>query len=220
LVNNAGVMATPRRTSADGFELQLATNHLGHFALTGSLLPLLARGTFVGGPARVVTVSSLVSRVGRLNRADLMLRTGYTPYRAYSQSKLANLLFMAELQRRADAVAAPVASLASHPGFAATRLTSVGPAMTGNRLMAQVLGVVTRLFAQPAEHGAWPSLRAGTDPSAQGGEFYGPGRFGGARGRPVRIAPAARAVNPEDAAWLWERSVELTGVDYAELTPR
>lgn len=217
LVNNAGVMAIPRRISADGFELQLATNHLGPFALTGLLLPLLLRGEQVGGPARVVTVSSLVHRTGRLNRADLMLGNGYTPYRAYGQSKLANLLFMTELQRRADAAGVRLTSLAAHPGYAATNLQSVGPSMSGNRLLGRAMAVANRLAAQPAEQGAWPTLRAATDLDARGGEFFGPGRYGGSRGRPVRAPMSPQAGNTADAAWLWQRSVALTGVDYPDL---
>jgi NAD(P)-dependent dehydrogenase (short-subunit alcohol dehydrogenase family) len=218
LVNNAGVMATPARASRDGFELQLATNHLGPFALTGLLLPLLLRGRTGDGPPRVVTVSSLMHRSGRLNRADLMLGTGYTPYRAYSRSKLANLLFMTELQRRADAAGVRLASLAAHPGYAATNLQAVGPAMTGNRWLALAMTVGNRLLAQSPEQGAWPSLRAATDPGARGGDFFGPGRYGGLRGRPVRVPLAVQATKADDAAWLWERSVELTRVAYPELS--
>lgn len=218
LVNNAGVMAVPPRTSADGFELQLATNHLGPFALTGLLLPLLLRGDLAAGPARVVTVSSLMHRAGRLNRADLMLRSGYSPNRAYSQSKLANLLFMTELQRRADATGARLASLASHPGYADTNLQTVGPQMRGNRWLARAMVLGNRLLAQSAEQGAWPSLRAATDPGARGGDFFGPGRYGGTRGRPVRAQMSAAARDTDDAAWLWDRSVQLTGVGYAELS--
>jgi NAD(P)-dependent dehydrogenase (short-subunit alcohol dehydrogenase family) len=231
LVNNAGVMAIPRRTSTDGFELQLATNHLGPFALTGLLLPLLLRphagaaessaessGEDAHPVPRVVTVSSLMHRSGRLNRDDLMLARGYSPFQAYSRSKLANLLFMSELQRRADAAGVRLASLAAHPGYAATNLQTVDPAIMGARWMARAMTLGNRLFAQSAEHGAWPSLRAATDPGARGGEFYGPGRYGGTRGRPVRTTVSSQAAGTADAAWLWDRSVELTGVDYRALS--
>lgn len=217
LVNNAGVMALPQRTTADGFELQLATNHLGPFALTGRLLPLLLAGEPSCGVPRVVTVSSLMHRTGRLFRDDLMLGNGYSPYRAYSQSKLANLLFTLQLQRRIDATGARLAALACHPGYAATNLQTVGPVMAGQRFTGWVMSLGNRVIAQSAERGAWPSLRAATDPGARGGEFFGPAGFGGTRGRPVRVSRSARAQDPDAAAWLWERSVELTGVDYHEL---
>jgi NAD(P)-dependent dehydrogenase (short-subunit alcohol dehydrogenase family) len=219
LVNNAGVTAIPAGTSADGYELQLATNHLGPFALTGLLLPLLILGAPESGQPRVVTVSSLVHRSGRLDRDDLMLERGYTPFRSYCRSKLANLLFMLQLQRRLASAGAPVASLACHPGYAATNLQPAGPALPGHRWIARAMSLGNRLFAQSAEQGAWPSLRAATDPDACGGEFFGPGGYGGTRGRPIRVSMSARAADPDDAAWLWDRSVELTGVDYHELTP-
>jgi len=222
LVNNAGVMATPRRTTADGFELQLGTNHLGHFALTGLLLPRLLAGSMPAGPtpdgpARVVTVSSALHRRGRLDRDDLMLERGYTPYRAYGQSKLANLLFALELQRRADAAGAPLASLAAHPGYAATNLQTTGPRMAGSRVREQVSRLMNAVLAQPAEHGAWPTLRAATDPAATGAEYFGPGGPGEMRGAPVRVGMSAQAADPDDAQWLWNRSQELTGVRYDAL---
>jgi NAD(P)-dependent dehydrogenase (short-subunit alcohol dehydrogenase family) len=217
LVNNAGVMAIPARRTADGFEMQFGTNHLGHFALTGLLLPLLLRGSVLGGPARVVTVSSMLHRRGRLHRDDLMADGWYSPFRVYSQSKLANLLFAFELQRRAEAVGASLASLASHPGYAATNLQAVGPQMSGSELQRRISGLGNRLFAQPAAQGAWPSLRAAADPAARGGEFYGPGGFAEQRGNPRQVGSSSQARDSADAAWLWDRSVELTGVDFAAL---
>jgi NAD(P)-dependent dehydrogenase (short-subunit alcohol dehydrogenase family) len=219
LVNNAGVMAIPRRTTADGFEMQLGTNHLGHFALTGLLLPgLTAAGrsgvAVLGGPARVVSVSSQLHRRGRLNREDLMGERVYRPWSAYGQSKLANLLFMRELHRRLEAAGLPVASLAAHPGYAATNLQTVGPQMEGSRLKESLNGLANRLLAQPAAHGAWPSLRAAGDPDAVSGQYYGPGGLGEQRGHPKAVDMSAQAKNADDARWLWERSVELTGVDY------
>jgi NAD(P)-dependent dehydrogenase (short-subunit alcohol dehydrogenase family) len=224
LVNNAGVMAVPRRTTADGFELQFGTNHLGHFALTGLLLPALLRGSVLGGPARVVTVSSGLHRIGRLDRTDLMGERRYRRWGAYGQAKLANLLFTYELQHRAAAAGAPLAALAAHPGYAATNLQHVAPDMGASGLRAR-LGHVTadlgnRLLAQPAAHGAWPSLRAAGDPTARGGEFYGPGGFAEQRGHPRVVSPAATALDTDDARWLWERSIELTGVRFAELAPQ
>jgi NAD(P)-dependent dehydrogenase (short-subunit alcohol dehydrogenase family) len=231
LVNNAGVMATPRRTTADGFELQLGTNHLGHFALTGLALPALLRGSVLGGPARVVTVSSMLHRIGRVNRDDLMGERSYRPWRAYGQAKLANLLFTYELQRRAEASSgagrvgsAGLASLAAHPGFAATDLVNVAPRMRGQswrgRVEGALTGRITPLLAQPAASGAWPSLRAAGDAAARGGQFYGPGGFAEQRGNPIVVKPASSALDLEAARWLWERSAELTKVDFAALDPR
>jgi NAD(P)-dependent dehydrogenase (short-subunit alcohol dehydrogenase family) len=220
LVNNAGVMAIPRRETADGFEMQLGTNHLGHFALTGLLLGTLLKGAMAGGAPRVVTVSSGVHRAGSLHRDDLMLARGYGAWTAYNQSKLANLLFAYEFQRRLDAAGLPLLSVAAHPGYAATNLQGVGPAMAGSRLGAAVMRLGNALLAQSAEHGAWPSLRAATDPGVRGGEYYGPRGLGEQRGRPKRVGSSAASRNEADAAWLWERSAELTGVTYEELKPR
>jgi NAD(P)-dependent dehydrogenase (short-subunit alcohol dehydrogenase family) len=222
LINNAGVMAIPRRLSPDGVELQLATNHLGHFALTGLLLPAMVsaspdRRAVAGGPPRVVTLSSFVHRAGRLRVDDLMLERDYTPWKAYFQSKLANLLFMRELWRRADAAGVRLTSVGAHPGYAATNLHTAGPAMTGNSLLGRVLDVSARTFAQSADQGAWPALRAASDPDARGGEYFGPGGFAEQRGAPKRVGMARRAHDPVAAAWLWERSVELTGVTYSVL---
>jgi NAD(P)-dependent dehydrogenase (short-subunit alcohol dehydrogenase family) len=217
LVNNAGVMATPQQRTADGFELQFGTNHLGHFALTGLLLTALQAGSLRGGPARVVTVSSVLHRRGRLDRDDLMGERSYSPWRAYGQSKLANLLFMRELQRRLDAGGVRLLSLAAHPGYAATNLQLAGPRMRGSRAREVVSRIGNALLAQPAERGAWPTLRAATDPGARGGEYYGPGGLAGQRGNPVLVGMTAQAMDVDDAAWLWERSAQLTGVDYRAL---
>ena len=227
LVNNAGVMALPHRRTADGFEMQLGTNHLGHFALTGLLLPALLPsapgGAELGGgapdPARVVTVSSFMHRTGRLRHHDLMHEKRYGKWSAYGQSKLANLLFTAELQRRADLAGLPLLSVAAHPGYASTNLQAAGPRMAGNRLGERFGALGNRLFAQPAEAGAWPTLRAATDPDAGPGDFYGPGALGGTRGAPVRSSRSRAALNPADAAWLWDRSAELTGVGFGALSP-
>jgi NAD(P)-dependent dehydrogenase (short-subunit alcohol dehydrogenase family) len=220
LVNNAGVMAVPRRATADGFELQFGTNHLGHFALTGLLQPALLRGSVLGGPARVVTVSSMLHRRGRLNRDDLMGERSYRRWRAYGQAKLANLLFTYELQRRADRAGPALAALAAHPGYADTNLQQVAPSLSGGlrgRVESGFSALGNRLFAQPAAQGAWPSLRAAGDPEARGGEFYGPGGFAEQRGHPKVVTASAAARDEDDARWLWERSVELTAVTYTEL---
>jgi NAD(P)-dependent dehydrogenase (short-subunit alcohol dehydrogenase family) len=219
LVNNAGIMAIPRRTTAQGFEMQLGTNHLGHFALTGLLLPALlasgASGGVGGGPARVVTVSSAAHRMGRLDRDDLMGERRYRPWGAYGQSKLANLLFMRELRRRAEAASVPLLSLAAHPGYAATNLQAVGPQMSGSRLGSLLTRVGNGVFAQSAQAGAWPTLRAAGDPAARSGDYFGPGGFAEQRGHPVAVGMTAAARDDDAAAWLWQRSAELTGVDPA-----
>ena len=213
LVNNAGVMALPRRqVSADGFELQLATNHLGHFALTGLLLPALA-----AAPARVVTVSSNAHRMGSIDRDDLHSERRYRPWPAYGQSKLANLLFTMQLQRLADRAALGITSVAAHPGFAATNLFGSGLGVAGG-VIGTVIGAATKVLGQPARMGAWPSLYAATMPDVRGAEYFGPNAFGGWRGHPERTTAAPSAYDPDAAAWLWQRSIELTGVTYDALT--
>jgi NAD(P)-dependent dehydrogenase (short-subunit alcohol dehydrogenase family) len=210
LVNNAGVMAPPRRETADGFELQLGTNHLGHFALTGLLLDRLKQT----GDPRVVTVSSGAHRMGRMDFDDLMGERNYDAYRRYGQSKLANLLFMLELQRRADAAGLSLRSMAAHPGYAATNLQTTGPS-TGHwwrpdNLLYKITNVV---IAQSDAAGAQPSLRAATD-DLPGGTYLGPSGPGEMRGHPVVVDMAGRARKPDDGRRLWELSTELTGVDY------
>lgn len=213
LVNNAGVMALPtRRVSADGFEMQLATNHLGHFALTGLLLPALS-----AGPSRVVTVSSNAHRMGRIELDDLQGERSYRPWTAYGQSKLANLLFTMELQRRADRAAADITSVAAHPGFSATNLTAAGPG-SGGPIVRRLGDMASTLFGQPAQMGAWPSLYAASMPDVRGAEYFGPGAFGGWRGHPERTTAGPAAYDPDVAAQLWARSVDLTGVTYDALT--
>ena len=210
LVNNAGVMALPRReTTVDGFERQLATNHLGHFALTGLLLPAL-----LSGPSRVVTVSSMAHRMGRIALDDLQSEREYSSWKAYGQSKLANLLFTMELQRRADASGADLVSVAAHPGWSATNLVLAGPGTGRPRWLSTVMDAGNRLVAQSAAAGAWPTLFAATDPGVRGAEFFGPGSLGGTRGHPARTVARGPAYDPDVAAALWERSSQLTGVAY------
>jgi NAD(P)-dependent dehydrogenase (short-subunit alcohol dehydrogenase family) len=210
LVNNAGVMALPRReTTVDGFERQLGTNHLGHFALTGLLLPAL-----LGGASRVVTVSSTAHRRGRIALDDLQSERGYRPWAAYGQSKLANLLFTMELQRRSDAAGADLVSVAAHPGVSATNLVLAGPGSGRPSWLSAVLDAGSRLLSQSAEAGAWPSLYAATAPGVRGAEFFGPAGLRGARGYPVRAVARPSAYDPDLAADLWRRSSELTEVTY------
>jgi NAD(P)-dependent dehydrogenase (short-subunit alcohol dehydrogenase family) len=213
LINNAGVMALPYRRTADGFEMQLGTNHLGHFALTGLLLgPLLATAG-----ARVVTVSSVAHQIGWIRFDDLQSTRRYKKWLAYGQSKLANLLFTFELQRRLDARRRELLALAAHPGYADTNLQSVGPQMSGSRLGERITALGNRTLAQSAQMGALPTLYAATVEGLGGGEFYGPDGMRGMKGYPRRVRAADRAYDRDTARRLWKRSVALTGVDYGAL---
>jgi len=213
LCNNAGVMALPRCETADGFEMQLGTNHLGHFALTGLLIERL----LATPGARVVTTSSTMHKVGRINFADLQSQRRYRKWEAYAQSKLANLLFAYELQRRLAARNADVLSVACHPGYAATNLQLVGPRMEGSALGERLMVYANQLFSQSAELGALPSVRAATAPDVRGGEYYGPGRLFETRGAPVRVTSSARSHDARAAARLWDVSSKLTGVRFEAL---
>lgn len=207
LINNAGVMAPPRRLTADGFESQLGTNHLGHFALTGLLLDRLG-----AAPApRVVTVSSGAHRIGTMRFEDLMWERGYNNWRAYGQSKLANLLFCFALARRAAAADSPLRSLAAHPGYAATNLQFAGPARFYEKA---VMAVTNHVIAQSAEMGALPSLYAAVA-DVPSGSFIGPDGFLEQRGHPKVVTAAGRAYNEADQVRLWELSEQLTGVTFA-----
>ncbi len=210
LVNNAGVMAIPHRRTADGFEMQIGTNHLGHFALTGLLLPLL----LAAAHPRVVTVSSTAHRSGRIDFDDLDSERRYGKWQAYSQSTLANLLFMRELQRRADAAAAGLTSVAAHPGYTATNLQQVGPRMSGNRVMGALMALGNRVIGQSEAMGALPSLYAATAPDVQGGDYYGPDRLFETRGHPTRVGMSAAGRDDAAAGRLWEVSEQRTGVVY------
>jgi len=206
LINNAGVMMTPYARTEDGFELQFGTNHLGHFALTGLLLDHLAQSP---AGARVVTVSSLMHRRGSINFDDLMGEHGYSRTAAYGRSKLANLLFAYELQRRLASAEAPVISLAAHPGYATTDLTRNMPSLlrAGSR-------AAEPFIAQSPAMGALPLLRAATDPKAAGGQYYGPGNLLETKGNPKLVKSSARSYDQELAGQLWQTSEKLTGVSY------
>jgi NAD(P)-dependent dehydrogenase (short-subunit alcohol dehydrogenase family) len=206
LVNNAGIMMTPKRQTADGFELQFGTNHLGHFALTGLLLSRLAQGT----DPRVVTLSSLEHKAGHLHFDDLELTSGYAPRKAYRQSKLANATFGVELDRRLRAAGSPVKSLIAHPGYSATNRQSTGP--TG--IMKSVMAVSNKLIAQPADMGALPTLYAATADGVESGDYYGPDGIGELRGHPTKVKVIAEGRDPEAGRRLWEISEKLTGVTY------
>jgi NAD(P)-dependent dehydrogenase (short-subunit alcohol dehydrogenase family) len=208
LVNNAGVMWTPLGRTADGFELQLGTNHLGHFALTGLLLDSL----LAAPAARVVTVSSVGHRIrAGINFDDLQWTKSYDRVAAYGQAKLANLLFTYELQRRLTAIGATASALAAHPGVAATELARNSPAW-----IQASMRVFAPLLQTPAM-GALPTLRAATDPAATGGQYYGPGGLGEARGNPVVVASSAQSHDAALQARLWAVSEDLTDVHVAAL---
>ena len=205
LVNNAGVMALPYGRTVDGFERQFGTNHLGHFALTGLLLPaLLARPG-----ARVVTVSSMAHKAGRRSFDDLNGERRYSRWAAYAQTKLANLVFATELNRRLGA--APLLSLAAHPGFAATHLQTTTSRQ--NRSAGARLVELSRVAAQSSAEGALPLLYAATASDVKGGALYGP-RLLEYRGAPVRVRTNRKALDPEVGRRLWAASEQLTGVTY------
>lgn len=209
LINNAGVMTPPERLeTSDGFELQFATNYLGHFALTAHLLPLLKAGR----NPRVVTVGSIASRWGAINFDDLQGRRGYRPTQAYAQSKLACEMFALELSRRSDAAGWGIQSMGAHPGLSRTGLLYNAPGRP--RLAMFVLRRILRLMYQSAAQGALPTLFAATDPAARAGAYYGPDRLGGARGYPAEQKSPAQALDNSVAARLWETSLQLANVTF------
>lgn len=217
LINNAGVMAPPKRLeTADGFELQFGTNVLGHFALTGLLLPALEQAARQsGGRSRIVTIASIAHKRGQIHFSDLQSVQGYSPMRAYQQSKLANLMLAFELDRRLRAAGLPVVSVAAHPGVAQTPLFSKADYGAVEKAARGLLGRVIGLFLNSAAEGALPTLYAATSPDAEAGGYYGPQGLGEMRGR--RIGPAQVAQQARDeaaAAELWGRAESLTGVRY------
>jgi NAD(P)-dependent dehydrogenase (short-subunit alcohol dehydrogenase family) len=202
LVNNAGVMAVPERRTEDGFEMQIGTNHLGHFALTNLLLPQITD--------RVVTVASGAHRAGSIRLDDLNWEQGsYHRWRAYGQSKLANLLFTSELQRRLDAAGSNVRTVAAHPGWAATNLQN----RTENRLQNAVMAIGNKVVAQSDEMGALPTLYAATQ-DLPGNSYVGPDGFQEQRGHPTLVGRSGAARDTETAEKLWTLSEELTGVAF------
>jgi NAD(P)-dependent dehydrogenase (short-subunit alcohol dehydrogenase family) len=206
LINNAGVMYTPRQSTADGFELQFGTNHLGHFALTGLLLDHLLP---VPG-SRVVTVSSTGHRIrAAIHFDDLQWERSYSRVAAYGQAKLANLMFTYELQRRLAALGTTVA-VAAHPGVSNTELTRNAPAA----LRVVAASWIAPLLTQEAVMGALPTLRAATDPAVLGGQYYGPGGRGEVRGYPRLVTSSAASYDQSVQQRLWDVSEELTGVAY------
>jgi len=208
LINNAGVMAPPRRETADGFELQLGTNLLGHFALTGRVIGLMEGRT----DARVVTLSSNAHKMGKINLDDLQSTRGYMRWRAYGQSKLGDLIFALELDRRLRTRGSTIKSLAAHPGYAATNLQTAAPPLL-DRLVMRAANVVV---AQSAEMGALPTLFAATEPDLEGGSYFGPDGIGEFRGHPKPVNPSGAARDELVAQRLWDACEELTGVPFDE----
>ncbi|WP_436901727.1 oxidoreductase [Halovenus halobia] len=211
LCNNAGVMAIPRQETEDGFEMQFGVNHLGHFALTGLLLDTLES---TSGQARVVTHSSGAHERGRIDFDDLHSEDSYAKWGAYGQSKLANLLFAYELDRRLNDAGSNVLSTACHPGYADTNLQRRGPEQSGSRLRLAGMKLANFVLAQSAEAGALPLLYAATDESIEGGEYVGPGGFVNMRGTPEIQQSNERSRDEETAERLWTVSEEQTGVKY------
>jgi NAD(P)-dependent dehydrogenase (short-subunit alcohol dehydrogenase family) len=211
LINNAGLMATPHQHTAQGHEMQFGVNHLGHFALTGRLLPALLDSE----AARVVSISSQAHRFGQMNFDDINSEQRYSPWKAYGQSKLANLLFTRGLQQRLTDADEQAIAVAAHPGGANTNLGHENPGGVLNSAMHAARPVMEKLFTQSAEMGALPTLRAATDPDVQGGDYFGPGGLGEQRGYPKKVAMSSRARDEVTARRLWTVSEELTGVNYA-----
>lgn len=210
LINNAGIMALPRRRiTEDGFEAQFGTNHLGHFALTGRLMPSL----LASSAGRIVTVSSIAHRGGKIRFHDPQWKLGYTPWPAYRQSKLANLLFGLELERRLEKHGGNTISVVAHPGVAQTNLFASGPGSI-SIVMRKIYDWVLKFIAQSDEQGALPSLYAATSSETVGGNFYGPDGFQQLKGFPVEVKAQRQAYNTKLAERLWNLSEELTGVRY------
>ncbi|MFJ9126817.1 oxidoreductase [Streptomyces sp. NPDC102340] len=212
LVNNAGVMALPYGRTADGFETQFGVNHLGHFALTGLLLP----GLLAAPAPRVVSVSSGLHALANIDIADLNSERKYGRWVAYGRSKTANLLFVHELARQVEAAGAGLVAAAAHPGYAATELQARSAQMEGRKGMERFFEVGNRFFGQPAEAGALPTLRAATAPDVRPDDFYGP-RVMMWRGAPVKSWRASWTVNDAAGERLWAASEQLTGVDFKTL---
>lgn len=205
LINNAGVMVPPYQKTKDGFEMQFGTNHLGHFALTGLLLPLLKKTS----NSRVVTLSSIAHRGARIFFDNLDGTKGYKAMKFYGQSKLANLLFAKELDHRLKQTGMATKSIACHPGISSTNLFKIG-----NKDAPGYVKALMKLFLQPAEKGALPTLYAATETSLNGGEYIGPDGRGNRKGNPAIETPRPGVYNPETMKKLWEVSEKLTGVTY------
>ena len=208
LVNNAGIMMNPYQLTEDGFESQFGINHLGHFALTGLLMPAL-----LSTPnARIVNVSSGAHSMGTMDFDNLMFEGGknYTRVASYGRSKLANLLFTKGLQARLTKISSDTIATSAHPGWASTNLGKQSHPLAG-----AIISIFGKLLAQSAAMGALPTLRALLDPTAQGGDYYGPNGFRESRGYPIKVGSSQNAQNPKLADQLWVASEELTGISYS-----
>lgn len=211
LMNNAGVMALPLRRTKAGFEMQFGTNHLGHFALTGLLLPALLRAP----EPRVVNVSSTGHRFGSMRWDDLNWeKRRYSKWRAYGQTKLANLLFSGELQRRATTAGTALTVASAHPGYAATNLSSAGPEMAGNAVMLKMSHLSDRFIGQSDAMGALPQLYAATMPDVRPDDYFGPDGLAEQRGYPKRVGRSSAASDPTAGSRLWKESEKMTGISY------
>ncbi len=205
LINNAGIMQTPHQLTADGFEMQLGTNHLGHFLWTALLFDLVEKAE-----GRVVTVSSVAHKFGKINFNDLMSENSYSATDAYCQSKLANLMFAMDLHRKLHASNSKVLSIACHPGYSATNLQSTGP--TG--LLNLSYKFLNKIVAQPMEKGAIPTVLAAAGNEAKAGGYYGPQLFSEARGRVSDATVMSKALDEQTASRLWKESEQLTGISW------
>lgn len=210
LVNNAGLMATPNQRTSQGFEMQFGVNHLGHFALTGRLLDML----LATESSRIVSISSQGHRAGKLDFDDLNSEKKYSAWQAYFQSKLANLVFTNELQRRLAAADADVIAVAAHPGASSTNLGHESAGGVLSTMMGKMRPVMNKLMTQSAAMGALPTLRAATDPDVIGGDYFGPGGFLEMKGHPEKVGMSDRALDEDSARRLWELSQTMTDVIY------
>jgi len=214
LINNAGIMFPPKPSKTkDGFELQMGTNHIGHFAWTATLWPLLVKSK-----SRIVTVSSVMhAAAGGVDLRTFTPEGSPRPYRRtkeYAESKVANLLFATELDRRVKAAGIDVVSVAAHPGYASTNITKTGPSIGGGSLQAMGMHQISKIIAQSAAAGSWPLLMAATDPSLTGGEYVGPNGPGGWRGRPKLVGMSRTARDTDLATALWAASEGAAGVEF------
>ena len=214
LVNNAGLMAIPKKLTEQGVEMQFGVNHLGHFALTGHLLDVLAASGTDDLPARVVSISSMGHRPGKMDFDNLDAEKSYNPWTAYFRSKLANLLFMRELDDRCDDADLEIMSVAAHPGGSDTNLGNEPAGDLATRALGLVRPLFVRFATQSAAMGALPTLRAAVDPDVDGGDYFGPDGFNEMRGHPEKVGMSKTAKDDDLAEELWDVSIELSGVSY------
>ena len=210
LINNAGLMAIPLRRTVQGFEMQFGVNHLGHFALTALLFDLLKSTE----RSRIVNVSSAAHKMGEIRFDDINWEKGYSKWRAYGMSKLANIHFTHELADKVAARGIDITVVAAHPGYSDSKLIEKGPEMNGQQLMVRAGRFVNSFVAQRTEMGALPQLFAATSPDAVHRGYYGPGGFGGMRGYPQRTYPQRRKVSKDVQERLWALSEKMTGLSF------